>query len=250
METYKKHVGLPFGKDNKYFELLFDALLDVRDSYVRYSIGDGEKIDHLERVFAYELYRQWGNRIDHFFEYKLILNAELEKVIDENISVEQEAKSDLNTITIERVTKYPDMVLHSSQENDKNQVMICEIKRGEKLQNSYILADMYKLCCYMDEKKFCTNKNPFRYGVFIWINGDVSNLSNILSERKFHINKRMEKEISCFEKEGLCKHFSNIVCIDYDGKELRYGTAEELLSSDSISCRQNRNNSAKKRIKK
>lgn len=229
MKIYEgRQIDLGYGDDNMYFQLLFDAIRNVDSKYLKYSINGGNPCNHVERVFAYELYRQWANRIEPEFKNKLVLNAELGKVIYEEIYIRKEDSFDKYELT-----KYPDIVLHSSQGNDDSQIMICEIKKGN-VDNNLILADLYKLCCYMDRDKFNTARTPFQYGVFIWVNGDLEKL-NFHKDNAFPVvsrnNRGEEKNITCGDMlHDYHEHFHNIICIDYNGTLLRYETADNLLN--------------------
>ena len=73
-----------FGKDAIHFFFLFKAITQVSNAYVEYTdyIEDfNDMLPHLERTFAYELYRKWMNIIENEPNYNLTLNAEIDKMI-------------------------------------------------------------------------------------------------------------------------------------------------------------------------
>ena len=115
-------VDLPFGNDNKYFQWLFEALLKVKKRYLTYDVEFSStsvdiKKEHLERVFAYELYHQWSVILDQQKDNDLILNAEIDKNINETIIEMNKSDNDDSSESL-RVNVYPDLVLHQSQGKD------------------------------------------------------------------------------------------------------------------------------------
>lgn len=78
-------------KDKQYFNYLFRAIALVDKKFISYDVYNAdlkslETAYHLERVFAYELYRQWANILSCECHDKYILNAELDKIVKETIS--------------------------------------------------------------------------------------------------------------------------------------------------------------------
>ena len=177
---------------------------------------------HKERVFAYELYRQWANIIENECKESLVLNAELDKIIEERISPEGDREN------YEEMRKYPDLVLHDGQDSDNNQKMVCEIKRNtkSKISSSAIFADLYKIACYMDEEKFHCDKKPFEYGVLILLNGKLEQIKGIKKTKiKVSANDYSYRHF----KIELSNHFDRIICVTYDGTNLEYRTLKGLL---------------------
>lgn len=226
---YKFHQDIYFAKDNEIavsqFNWLFRSISLVDKKYIDYTIYNGrekEKQYHKERVFAYELYRQWANIIENECKEPLVLNAELDKIIEERISTEDDIEN------LEEMRKYPDLVLHNGQDSDNNQKIVCEIKRNtqSKISSSAIFADLYIIACYMDKVKFHCGKKPFEYGVFILLNGKLEQIKGI----KKAIIKVSANDYSyrLFKEEMNC-HFDNIICITYDGAILEYKTLKGLL---------------------
>ena len=152
---------------------------------------------------------------------ELILNAELDKAIQVDISEVNHNSEEGN-----RIVKYPDLVLHSSQGNDKDQKIICEIKRKDGLTPSHIFADLYKIGCYMNKDYFHSKRNPFEYGVFILVGERLSKIKSI-KDSKVLIDK-MNVDFDEF-KNVFESFFQKIVCVSYDGNMLEYDTLEKLV---------------------
>lgn len=239
-------VDLPFGKDNKYFRQLFDAILQVEKKFVEYRVDFGEGregyVPHLERVFAYELYRQWANRIEKDKE-PLVLNAEIKKIVDGDHIICYVDNKEGQTEE-QKATLYPDIVLHHSQSDDQSQILICEIKRAinsyngqsSELTGSAIFGDIHKIWKYMT--KLDGDKKPFTYGVFLVTNGSLSIITDkVKNDVKIKINQGIEElEFGHFLKEHNCAQlFKRIVCIAYDGVRVEYNTFDNLFRKTIIS---------------
>lgn len=225
-------IELSFGKDNKWFVFLFESILRVDKSFIEYKIKDVNKIDapqkvgaqaHLERVFAYELYRQWMNYLEEHGVKNLVINGEIGKALKE------EFEADENNKEKKQRDNFPDLVLHKSQGNDEKQIMVCEIKR-EGVSNSDLLLDLYKLSCYTSEKIFW--KKPFKYGIFI-LEGKNASL-NKMKIKTGTTTKFKGKEISIEEyknNERFKQKFSDILCLSYDGVNLNYDSLNNLIDN-------------------
>lgn len=229
---YKLNQNIYFVKNNdidtSHFNWLFRAISLVTKKYINYTVYNGNKEEkqfHKERVFAYELYRQWANILESECNEPLVLNAELDKIIEEGIGTDEDIEIKCN---IEEERKYPDIVLHNGQGSDKIQKIICEIKRNTetKISGSVILADLYKLACYMDEKKFHSGIKPFEYGVFVFVNGSLDQIKAI-KKAKIKVSSN-DYSFSQFKQE-MSKHFENIICVTYDGATIEYKTLKGLL---------------------
>ena len=228
-------IKLPFGKDNKYFLDLFDSIIKVDRKYIEYKVENNESHEgyekHLERVFAYELYRHWSNSISSEYPF-LLLNAEISKVISVN-KILCDFKDHQGSTNKEATTVYPDMVLHHSQGDDKAQVLICEIKRDKNLTGSLIFGDLFKISCYMTKEKFNVGKDPFRYGVFV-VAGDMS-LSDVFGSIKDTDTIKtndgdIDLSFGMFVDDEVHKpSFDRIVCVSYDGNRLEYNTLNEFI---------------------
>lgn len=229
---YKLNQNIYFVKDNDkdtmHFNWLFRAISLVDKKYINYTVYNGKKKDrqfHKERVFAYELYRQWANILESECNEPLVLNAELDKIIEERIGTDDDIE---NVCNIEEERKYPDIVLHNGQGSDKIQKIVCEIKRNTEtiISGSVILADLYKLACYMDKDKFRYGMKPFEYGVFVFVNGSLDQIKAI-KKAKIKVFSN-DYSFSQFKQE-MSKHFENIICVTYDGTIIEYKTLKGLL---------------------
>lgn len=230
MEKYKKNSEFKISSlevDECYFKYLFDAILNVEEKYITYEDLSGHegKEEHVERVFAYELYRQWANLLEKNDE-ELVLNGEVYKRLNwEPISCNTEAQG-----------VYPDLVLHSSQGTGDNQKMICEIKRKANEDKNAIFADFLKLSCYLRDGAFVNDYASFDYGVFILAGKDVK-LENI----KINDMAKAEKGGQQYNLGKYIEEFHDtlkrIVCIIYDGngESLDYDTLDNILGEAETS---------------
>lgn len=216
-------VNLPFGKDNKYFYWLFEAMLKVEKSFITYSIKDStyqeetsETIkEHVERVFTYELYRQWMNVLEANEVRNLVVNAEVGKELIERTR---------NTSQNNNV--FPDFVLHESQENDKQQLIVGEVKRDVSLEPKDIFHDLHKIGFFMKEGLFW--KKPFNYGVFIIVGESVSLKKMAIPDDTN--SELLGQEISYGKfKKDFKEKLSHIACITYNGTILEYDTLENVI---------------------
>ncbi len=209
----------------------------VNEKYVHYSIPSGgdriQYVPHLERVFAYELYRNWGNVLSDMQE-ELVLNGEIDKIININ-GIEYEDDSADSTDGKGNVVLYPDLVLHHSQSDDNKQLLICEIKRSHNLNGSKLFADMYKVSCYLTKGIFGEGKNHFKYGVILLVDSDLSLITDkIRNDTEITVKGKSGKiRFAHFIKDGnLSPSFGRIVCIAYDGVKLEYQVLDIILESN------------------
>ena len=222
-------INLPFGNDNKYFKWLFDAICNVKNTYINYKVKyvtttDKEsELYHLERVSAYELYRQWANILEKQTD-TLVLNAE----VDKSISYSIEAELEDSTNQEYKINVFPDIVLHHSQGDDRNQKMICEIKRNKYLTASLILGDLFKLSCYMDNEHFHSDYLPFEYGVFILIGTNIDTIRNLLVADTNIKKGDARYSVNNYKRE-FSHTFNHIVCIAYNGTILEYETLDKII---------------------
>ena len=188
---------IPIGEtleDKVQFLLFFQSIASVTDDYLRYYYNElTNKCEEdktnpeslLERTFAYELYRQWHNYLSAY-EIPLRVDAEIGKKITNgkiNFHKIKELKGDY---------KEPDFVLHASQGNTDNQVLICEIKRNEQLDEKKIVNDILKICHFIDPKIW--GGNPYKYGTFIVINKDFQELSDLILKAKSQIENDIKEK--------------------------------------------------------
>ena len=224
-------------KPNKiYLKSLFIAIKNVTTNYIRYTHHNensqsdsateksinrsNAEIGHVERVFAYELYRQWCEQDIIRNTTGLVINAEIPKqFIDE----EYEKTGNLY---------YPDMVLHSGQNIFAGNHIVCEIKRKEYVDAYPVKMndDINKLIVYVSDNTKVKNKDinwePFGVGVFLMT----------IKELKKHegeeysldlISKHLDKKILNMGKENVMK---KIVCVIYNGQELKYDTLYNMIN--------------------
>lgn len=244
MSVYNPYpsIKLDYGEDNKWFYLLFEAILRVDISFITYKINveywedtveykraENDANNHMERVFAYEQYRQWANLMDQYGIKNLVLNGEIEKIVRSEIYSKKTKNSSKEV--------FPDLVLHHSHEDNKKQLMVCEIKRSRNLTGKKIFEDLHKLSCYLCEKIFW--KNSFDYGFFIIVGKDSSleKIANISGNTKSSfIDEYTFKKYK--ENKDFQKKFKNIVCASYNGNSLEYETLDQLLNKEKKQKRQ------------
>lgn len=203
---------------------LFDSLLKVDTSflhYLKYEDNDEKKqstiIEHVERVFAYELYRQWANNI-FVKRHRLVVNAEISKQL-------------YSTPLNKRVKlRYPDMILHGGQSTNNN-LLICEIKRLEniRLHKKAQIKDLNNLGVFLNSKLKVKDNivswKAFQYGLYILI-GNEGALSD--KGKFFQIMKKYNQEAKLMVPR---LRRPQIICIGYNGdcKNVYYVTLNELI---------------------
>lgn len=223
---------------------LLSAIEEVDSSYIEYKnyikdlgANQGEKIAHLERVFAYELYRKWVNRMT-----ELKVNSETTKVVHTRISYEQPKEGGKEETV--KVSMFPDLVLHSSQGDANAQKIVGEIKRARSSHQA-IFADLLKLSCLLDEHYF---GYPFEYGVFIYVcmpkeiqpirmkeDTEIWMAEKPVSSKDKGVAFDYIKEMApitfgeYINNEKFSSNFHKIICIAYDGTTLEYCTLAEAL---------------------
>ena len=205
------------GFDNeisKYLYSLFSSVCSVDSSYLHFAgYNADEDIEHVERVFAYELYHQWCNYPTIKNNKNIVINAEIPK---ELICEVKNIKESLS---------YPDMVLHHGQGLYSGNIIVCEIKR-EKYAEQFpekVLHDFEKLKVFLSDGVKVNNEKedwePFKVGVFILTMGKDSNKK---------VTVRYIKDIMGKYYEDIKKYSSKIkkriVCVVYNGKELKFDT--------------------------
>ena len=222
--------------NTKYLLSLFAAIKNVSIGYIRYTNHNvnpnssaateelikrsNAEISHVERVFAYELYRQWCEQDIVRNTPQLVINAEIPKQFIDGESV---GKSMLY---------YPDMVLHFGQNDYRHNFIICEIKRKEYV-DSYpekMNDDINKLVIYVDEKTKTKyhdiNWEPFAIGVFLMTVKELK----ITENEKYTLDlllRHFNQDVLNLREKDVAK---KIVCIIYNGQELRYDTLYNMLN--------------------
>ncbi len=191
---------------------LFDAILNVKRSYLEFEEPEKKVwVSHLERVFAYELYHQWS---------MILKRAKREKLFDDNQFVIN-AEISKNTNYFGHVgdgIKFPDIVLHHSQGDNKNQGIICEIKRKEGFNLKSFRDDIEKLECFLQEG----SNYGFAVGVFILVGDNIVKIyDKVGSLKKSMIGIRSTAKIVETQKR--------IVCIAYNGNNLEFSTLYHMI---------------------
>lgn len=199
--------------DCEMIAIFLKAISLVSKSYLCYNESQHDKEclikKHQERVFAYELYHQWSCLLEKqkMFEKGWVLNAELSKHLDWFYNEDKEIKRECEKSMEKSDLRFPDLVLHKGQENQEDNFLVCEIKRGERINEKNLCNDLYKLTrLTVDECRGEEGLNlgryslPFKYGIFLCL------------------NKRM-KDMSFFNQ--VCRNLSkynysmkNILCVD------------------------------------
>lgn len=180
--------------------LLIESLYEVSKDYVEYTNQAGIKCKHLERIFAYELYRQWANKLEDASKNpnKLILHGEIVKGFENH------------------TRRYPDFVLHGSQGDTEHQEIVCEIKRKKNFTRKSFLYDLSKIVEFFNSKR--TFNHPFKFGVFILMGGNMSDMKNIVKTIPANISKYSDK----------------ILLVSHRGKEDFDPTKDVMLLTDII----------------
>ena len=149
--------------------------------------------DHVERVFAYELYHRWscllcGNKEGW------VINGEVGKYLKWFYS-----KGSVDN----GKQKYPDLVLHKGQtcHEQFSQMIVCEIKRKDNVASG-IVDDLNKLSRFTCLEPDSTNKvegrffSPFQCGAYIIINVERTNQENNIEEKLTRSEKSDDNNLS------------------------------------------------------
>ena len=182
---------------------LFKSLLSVKRKYILYTDSkSGKTLYHTERVFAYELYRQWNNRIQ-FTNPDFIINGEVEK------------SPKLYNAVYRKMHTFPDLVMHHSQGDGLYQGVVCEIKTNKVGVYSFI-EDIDKLNLFVCGR---TKDYRFDYGVFILAGANITHILDIMDEIDNHEFK------ACIRSRN-----KRIICAAYDGNQLQTVRFDWLIS--------------------
>ena len=185
-------------EDNIYLFSLVMAICNVDIKYILWNDDDisPNTKEHVERVFAYELYHQWSKICERCpLLNGLMINAELPKQII--------YKDNENNY-------FPDLVFHGGQNDLINNIIVVEIKRSCSSSIDAYKDDLKKLKKFSSDftKKDDQNNNikvtGFKYVIFI-IEG-----RNALENYDFFL-----KEI------GLDDNVSGVIIMSYNGKGLK-----------------------------
>lgn len=200
----------------KYLYSLLDSISNVDSSYIHYDGNNkDEDFDHVERVFAYELYRQWCDYPLIKNNKSIMVNAEIPKNL---ICEARKEKPDL---------MYPDMVLHHGQNSYKGNLIVCEIKREGYASQHHdkVREDFIKLKTFLsDELKVKANNaewEPFEIAVFVLtVSKDATDALSVSRILTFLENQDIE---------DINKYSERIYCVVYNGKELKYDTLYNMM---------------------
>ena len=180
--------------------------------------------DHVERVFAYELYHQWSKKLRN---NDWILNGEAGKYLQWFY---------LNRNNASMKLKFPDLVQYYKDSSvEEPHMIVCEIKRdyNDNVKKG-IRTDLLKLygftCSNNDGRWF----DSYKCGIFLVIGGDFSVIQDGLGKnRKRHNgNWKLFKHIPSDEaKKIIC-----VLCDEKDGKinvqyQSLYNIVEDKLNN-------------------
>ena len=217
---------------------LLEAIKNVDESYLRYAyldypqreIGEEERnkaISHAERVFAYELYRQWANLLEPY-KTGVIVNGEMRKdfvgdaIKAYNILIRSNKRNN------EEASFYPDLILH----NDRCNMIACEIKRYENI--NHVIDDIIKLDLFLTDQPIPKNKDikwtPFKMGVILLIGPEKKiNSGNKGDDENIDLLKALKDKLNNSISEDIKS--KPIYCITYNGKnkkDIKSYTLKEL----------------------
>ena len=177
-----------------YLSSLVYAICNVDLKYILWNDDDicCKNKEHVERVFAYELYHQWSIQCKE--EPNFVINAEIPKSI---YSIDN------------KEIKFPDLVLHGGQNDLNNNYVIVEIKRSSNSYSDNYVKDIKKLQIFSKqyEAEIYQEKKEvkgFKHCVFI-IEGK-------------NAHNEFGKILGQYEKNNGT---SNIIIIFYDGSILK-----------------------------
>ena len=208
IDIYDYEISVPtdFHDEHDLLHDLFESILCVKEEYLLYKDkATGKEQKHLERVFAYELYRQWANRIQLKYGKMLMINGEIGK--------EPQTFDHYRS----KVHKFPDLVLHADQGNHDFQGVVCEIKTSHVTPSSF-KEDIDKLNCFV-----CCENEEFRFlfGVFILIGDDMDRILEMMDG--------MEGDIF---KATQTKYIDRIICVTYNHNHLKAVRFDWLIKKE------------------
>lgn len=196
----------------------FNALLKISSNYYSYCIDESKKvIEHVERVFAYELYHQWSNLLTK--EDGFIINGEIGKQL--------EYFDQQSNIFLGRAEKYPDLVLHKGQDEVDGNMIVCEIKR--KKNEVGFLNDLLKLAIFTSNHNEQENKiPPYKCGIFVLVNSSQQEFLSAIKNDKI----KYKSEFDYITTQANSKKIICVFCTaDNATKEISYNSLFNLLNS-------------------
>ena len=167
--------------------LMLESICNVDSKYVvefksPVMPEEEEKIvEQVERCFAYELYHQLRLQFEDYDKSKeIVISAEIPKCCSGK----------------EASIKYPDLVIHGGQTNQKLQLLVCEIKRYTGTSQSCkkkIAKDLTKLGEYICNLQYENGPIGFDAGCFIMTNISKTDLyslvKGIIKNKKISIKR-------------------------------------------------------------
>lgn len=188
------------------------ALSKVKLEYIIYNNlyqseakSDVEFQNHIERVFAYELYRQWANALEKQ-DIELKLNGEISKNKNWQCSSPISCPTKDNCDNGKTIRYYPDLVLHKDQGKHTGQKIVCEIKRIKTIisKSANLDSDIEKLIYftnkktvkYEEDQEQKANDDFYEWGIMLIYGSnederielqELCKTSNITGERLDHI---------------------------------------------------------------
>lgn len=206
LADYEVHVDDSYEDKDDMLLDLFKSILSVERKYVLLTDKKTKAIQvHLERVFAYELYRQWNNRIQ-ITNPHLVINGEPGK------------SPKLFSKLFSKTHMYPDLVMHHDQGDEVFQGVVCEIKTS-KVNSFDFKKDIEKLCCFVCGRK---SKYRFNFGVFVLVGSGISHILEIMNEIDGQIFKARVKSRT-----------KRIICVAYDGECLQTVRFDWIINKKS-----------------
>lgn len=151
-----------------YMESMIKALAKVSKNYITYDTSF-----QLERTYVCEFYHQWS----------LLLRRKRNN--PDNLCLNGEP---CKHISQKAVWKYPDLILHHSQNDNVNNRIACEFKRKRWTESSFD-KDMQTLNLMLtsasENSKLTKN---FKWGVFIQIGGHIENIEDYVKTQQYNEN--------------------------------------------------------------
>lgn len=205
-----------------HYHYIIDLMRSIMRVEDRYYAHYGQS--HYERAFAYELYYQWSRFIKRY-----------QKRLNKNICLNAEVKKFLLG-----EKKLPDMVMH--EDGGDNQEIVAEIKRLPSANINLVIEDLKKL------KNFTTGQigiednvgnlmgfSPYKYGVFIAIQGNIDELANLLVKKYITI-KNIKNEL---EQQGKLNQMYCICCphsgsIEFASLEILYEYIQQKRNNKKV----------------
>lgn len=176
-------------KNDIYMETMIKALARVSSQYIT-----RDSSYHLERTFMCEFYHQWSMFLQMENPQRLYLNGEVCKHLNDNNNEK---------------CKYPDLILHHSQDDNQDNRIACELKR-QNWNDKDFRKDLNTLKLVLtsasDNLKL---KSNFKWGIFIQIGGSIDRIERFVQNKRFH------KDIWC-------------VVVNDDVKQIHIKTIGEL----------------------